>query len=198
MGSRKKLYEMMYKKAKDETRLGWYGTDIPLLVEREATQPLKGGNAVDLGCGTGLNAVYLAKKGYQVIGVDFVSSALNFARKNAMEAKVNVEFVLADILEWQAPYKFDLILDSGCLHGLSGENREKYKAQLLKWLKPSSVYVLIHFAKRRFYDLNIFGPQKRTREDVERFFKPDLRIVDFLAETGKEPLNQYLFVPSGA
>lgn len=78
---------------------------------------------------------------------------------------------------------------------MSSDSRKRYKVQLLKWLhRSSSLYVLLHFAKRHFFDLGLVGPQRKTREDIERFFAPELRLTEFYSEMGKEPLNQYLFL----
>ncbi len=196
MGSRKRLHEVMYDRAKGESQLGWYRKDVPLLIEDAVKRTSSGGKALDLGCGTGLNAIYLARHGLDVTGVDLIPSALDLARKNADAAGEKIRFVRADVLEWETPDRFDLIIDSGCLHSLSGDSRQKYRSQLLSWLDPlSSSYVLIHFAKCHLNSINVLGPKKRTREDIERFFAPELILERCFEETGKEPLNEYLFLP---
>ncbi|MBI4670178.1 MAG: class I SAM-dependent methyltransferase [Chloroflexi bacterium] len=194
MSSRKQIYEIMYKRATDESQLEWHREEIPMFVGKAVAQVVRRGKALDLGCGTGVHSLYLAQQGFRVTAIDFVSSALDFARKRANEAGVEIQFVHADILEWETPDHFDLIIDSGCLHSMRGDSRKRYKVQLLKWLDPSSLYGLLHFAKRHFFDFGLVGPQRKTREDIERFFAPELRLTEFYAETGKKPLNQYLFL----
>lgn len=66
--------------------------------------------ALDLGCGEGRNAVWLAERGWEVTGVDFSEVALAKAAKLAAERGVSVEWVEADVLEFvPAPGAFDLV-----------------------------------------------------------------------------------------
>jgi len=68
------------------------------------------GRALDVGCGEGRNAVWLAARGWQVTGVDFSEVALDKARGLAARHDVDVEWVLADVLEYRpAGRAFDLV-----------------------------------------------------------------------------------------
>lgn len=78
-----------------------------LVAEVEGLAP---GRALDVACGSGRNAVWLAARGWQVTGVDFSGVALEQARGLAAERGVDVEWVEADVLEWQPPEAvFDLV-----------------------------------------------------------------------------------------
>jgi SAM-dependent methyltransferase len=78
-----------------------------LVAEVEGLAP---GRALDVACGSGRNAVWLAARGWQVTGVDFSGVALEQARGLAAERGVDVEWVEADVLEWQPPEGvFDLV-----------------------------------------------------------------------------------------
>jgi SAM-dependent methyltransferase len=78
-----------------------------LVAEVEGLAP---GRALDVACGSGRNAVWLAARGWQVTGVDFSGVALEQARGRAAERGVDVEWVEADVLEWQPPEAvFDLV-----------------------------------------------------------------------------------------
>ena len=69
------------------------------------------GRALDLGTGNGSNAVWLARRGWTVTGVDFSSVGLDRARARARAEGVSVEWVLADLLEWRPPAApFDLVV----------------------------------------------------------------------------------------
>ena len=94
MPSRQRLFRVLY-------RLGftpWDGHPLsPTLRELvEGTAALATSTALDIGCGTGDNAIYLAKHGWQVTGVDYVDKPLEEARKKAATADVSVDFVKAD------------------------------------------------------------------------------------------------------
>lgn len=74
-------------------------------------EPMQPGRALDLACGEGRNAVWLAARGWQATGVDFSAVALGKARRLAADRGVEVEWVEADVLEWQPPSRaFDLVL----------------------------------------------------------------------------------------
>jgi 2-polyprenyl-3-methyl-5-hydroxy-6-metoxy-1,4-benzoquinol methylase len=67
------------------------------------------GRALDLACGSGRNAVWLAQQGWSVLGADFADVALGQAAELAAERGVAVEWVDADLQTWQPPGEFDLI-----------------------------------------------------------------------------------------
>lgn len=69
------------------------------------------GRALDLGCGEGRNAIWLAERGWQVSGVDFSKVGLDKARSLAAERGVEVTWVRADLLDYQPEYgAFDLVI----------------------------------------------------------------------------------------
>lgn len=79
-----------------------------LVAETEALAP---GRAVDLACGEGRNAIWLAERGWQAVGVDFSGIALQKAREFADARGVSVVWVIADLLEYRPePRAFDLAL----------------------------------------------------------------------------------------
>ena len=75
------------------------------------TRNLAPGRAIDLGCGEGRNAIWLAERGWQMVGVDFSEVGLQKARELADARGVSVEWVAADLLEYRPePRAFDLVL----------------------------------------------------------------------------------------
>jgi SAM-dependent methyltransferase len=79
-----------------------------LVAEVEGLAP---GRALDLACGAGRNAVWLAERGWSVLGADFSDVALENARGLAAERGVDVEWVQADLREWEPPTRaFDLVV----------------------------------------------------------------------------------------
>ncbi len=118
---------MIYGRAKDESRIHWHHEVSPVFL-RNAVESLNGlCRALDIGCGTGVDSVFMAQHGLKVTAVDFVPRALEFARKRAKENKVEVEFVGGDVTELVLEGEYDLIFDSGCLHSFDSEKRIKYK-----------------------------------------------------------------------
>ena len=82
--------------------------------------------ALDLGCGTGADAVYLAGHGWQTTGVDFAPEAIAAARKKAADAGVDAAFVVGDasrLADAGVRGPFDLLLDVGCYHTIPAGRR---------------------------------------------------------------------------
>jgi SAM-dependent methyltransferase len=101
------------------------------------------GLALDLGCGTGTNAITLAQFGWQVTGIDFSPKAIATARKKAAKKRLPIEFYIADVAELDdlaGPFAY--ALDIGCLFGLKPEDRKKYAAGLARMLPSAARYML--------------------------------------------------------
>jgi SAM-dependent methyltransferase len=104
------------------------------------------GRALDLGCGTGTNVVYLAKHGWDAVGVDFVGRAVAKARRRARVARVACTFVVGDVTRLGVAGPFDLALDLGCLHSISVGGRAGYAAGLARVVRPGGTFLLYAFA----------------------------------------------------
>lgn len=125
------------------------------------------GRALDLGCGTGTNALYLAQHGFEVVGVDFVSRAINTARRKAQAQNVRVEFRAADVLSPGAfADPFDLILDIGCFHAIDASGRSRYAQNARNWTKPGSLLMIYAFFPREFMGRTLGA----TRDEMNALF----------------------------
>jgi cyclopropane fatty-acyl-phospholipid synthase-like methyltransferase len=106
------------------------------------------GRALDLGCGTGTNAIYMAQHGWQTVGVDFIGKAIRLARQKARKAGVKVTFILDDVTCLSGIHApFDLVLDIGCFHMLSPSEKERYYANLLRLIAPQGFFLLYGFTR---------------------------------------------------
>jgi len=107
------------------------------------------GEVLDIGCGPGDNAIFLATRGYRVTGVDMVPAALGRARARALGARVKVDFVQANALELDKLGRtFDTVLDSGLLHVFDDKLRAKYVASLAHVVHKGSIYHALVFSDR--------------------------------------------------
>lgn len=107
------------------------------------------GRALDLGCGTGTNAITLARHGWQVTGVDFAPRAIRMARRKAADACLTITFHAADVADLSrltGPY--DYVLDIGCLFVLGETQRLKYASELARLTQPGSCYMLYAWLPR--------------------------------------------------
>lgn len=107
------------------------------------------GRALDLGCGPGRNALYLASLGFQVDAVDLSPAAVAWAQERAREAGADIRFHRGDAFELPAaelggPY--DLIHDSGCFHHLPPHRRVSYLSLVDRALAPGGHLALTSFA----------------------------------------------------
>jgi 2-polyprenyl-3-methyl-5-hydroxy-6-metoxy-1,4-benzoquinol methylase len=104
------------------------------------------GRALDLGCGTGTNAITLARHGWNVTGVDFVGRAIRAAKRKAHETAVDVDFRVGDVTRLDSiSGKFDLILDIGCFHSLPPSLKESYIHNLSRLLSENGTFLLYGF-----------------------------------------------------
>jgi len=165
------VFARLYRRAPSVESLPWHRDQPPTLLEHAVARRSTCGRALDLGCGQGVHAVYLAQQGFTVVAVDFVAAALAAARERAEQAGVEVEFRERDVVDYTASSPFDVVLDSGCLHHLPKGKVSAYRRRLDEWLVPGGDYVLVHFAHRpRIWIPN--GPRHMTRDEAVALFSP--------------------------
>jgi SAM-dependent methyltransferase len=173
----KAFMESVYKKATKPSDLLWHSEEPSQFLVKAIQERKQSGNALDLGCGAGVFSVYMAKAGQQVTGLDFIPKALELARELAKENDVQVNWMQADLLNWNPQVKFDILLDSGCLHTISKKN--KFKSKIINWLAPGGDFILGHFGRRDFFDWRPVGPIRRSKNELEKLFAPELRLIDY-------------------
>jgi SAM-dependent methyltransferase len=104
------------------------------------------GRALELGCGNGRNATYLAGLGWAVDAVDFSAQAIDWARARAASAGVAVSFQQCSIFDAAvAAASYDLVYDAGCFHHLPPHRRKDYVDLVHRALKPGGSYGLVCF-----------------------------------------------------
>jgi 2-polyprenyl-3-methyl-5-hydroxy-6-metoxy-1,4-benzoquinol methylase len=118
--------------------------------------PLAPGTAIDLGCGEGRNAIWMASKGWTVTGVDFSSAGIDVARTRSQRAQVDVEWRVADATTWRAPKPVDLAVIA-YLH-LSEPQLRSTIANAVASLAPGGHLVVIGHDRTNISD-GIGGPQ---------------------------------------
>ena len=107
------------------------------------------GRALDLGCGTGTNAVYLASHGWSSVGVDFAPRAIAKAKRRAKATGMArwCAFHVGDVTRLSfVEGPFDLALDVGCLHSLPAGQRAAYAAGLTRLVRSGGSFLVYAFA----------------------------------------------------
>ncbi|MBN1435714.1 MAG: class I SAM-dependent methyltransferase [Sedimentisphaerales bacterium] len=104
----------------------------------------KGARALDLGCGTGGLACYLARQGFEVMGVDLAATAIEAGRGEAQKRGLKVEFAVGDVCEMDlGEGEFDLITDNHFLHCIVfDQERAKVLEKIRRALKAGGQYWL--------------------------------------------------------
>lgn len=132
------------------------------------------GVALDLGCGTGTNTLFLSRLGFTAIGIDVALLALTLAKQKALTASQHAYFCLGDVsdlgfLEVGAGFA----LDVGCLHSLPMEKRTSYARSLARRLQPDSLYLMYGFDAFQTDD----GMMGFQQGEVAARFAPDFHVV---------------------
>jgi SAM-dependent methyltransferase len=155
------------------------------LVESGKVKPCK---AIDLGCGAGNYAIYLASRDFEVTGVDISSAAIKLAGENARSKGADCRFMAADLTgDLNIGEEFDFSYDWEVLHHVFPENREKYVDNVWKLLKPFGNYLSVSFCE----DSPQFGGTGKYREtpigtvlyfsserELEELFAPRFKIIE--------------------
>ncbi len=185
-------YQLLY-------RLGitpWDSGHVPselaeLVTGTDAPAP---GRALDIGCGTGTHAVYLAREGWQVTGIDAVEHALELARRRAADADVAVQWLKADVAKLGAldiEPGFTLVYDRGCFHDLGDDAREAYARGVTALAAPDARLLLMAFAPGR----RLAAPRGVSDDEIRARFAPSWDVVSIRPDRGPDPPGPMRRVP---
>lgn len=164
-------WDVFYQQNKVET-MPWYEKNLDLDMVDEI-QFLEKGEFLDLGTGPGTQAIELAKKGFKVTGSDISPSAI----ENAKLLSSNVNFVIDNILNSKFETEsFDYILDRGCFHVLSVDDRITYLSQIKRILKKEGIIFLKCMSKNEKNLSDYQGPHRFHKEELMNYFEMDFDI----------------------
>lgn len=125
---------------------------------------------LDAGCGTGNASVFLAARGHQVTGIDFVEEAIRQAGAKAADRGLAIEFLLKDATtlgSWDR--RFQSVIDSGLFHVFDGAERRRYVKALAHVTAPGGRLFLLSFTD----DERGRGPAGTTRQGIYDSFAED-------------------------
>lgn len=150
------------------------GVTPPELVEAvEGERALPPGRALDLGCGTGTNSLYLARHGWYTTGVDFAGPAIARAQEKLRRAAAlpgSAHFFrgdVADLASLPLDGLYTLLFDLGCLHTLPHEKRAGYASGVSRLAAPGALYMIYGFLPTPE-----MRPRGVTPDEVRRLFTP--------------------------
>ena len=154
------------------------GTPEPLLVDFVTAGEVAPGSALEIGAGTGTNSIWMAERGYDVLGVDVSPLAVERARAKMNGRALRCRFAARDFLAAPPPDgPFQFVFDRGCFHVFDdpGE-RQRFAAHVAAVLAPGGLWLsLIGSTEGAPRDV---GPPRRTARDVTQAIEPALEIVE--------------------
>jgi len=126
------------------------------------------GSVLDAGCGTGDNALFFARRGLPVVGIDFVEFPIMEAKRKAEELGVEAEFLRMDALKLTSlDRQFDSVIDCGLFHVLSDADRRPYVAGLAHVTKPNGRLFLMCFSDQ---EPEGPGPRRIGQDEIRAAF----------------------------
>lgn len=154
----------------------------PRLMELEALGGISG-EVLDIGCGLGDNAIFLASRGHSVTGLDGSPTAIEEARRRAAEAGVAVTFAVADATNLTGyDGRFDTVVDSALYHCLDEDGRQAYIAGLYRATRPGARLHLACFSEGNIN--GVVAPMGAISEsDIRDTLTANGWRIDFLGPT---------------
>jgi SAM-dependent methyltransferase len=142
-------------------------------------EELSPGRALDLGCGYGRVAIFLARLGWSVDGIDFIPKAIAVARQRASAVGVSerARFHVASAarLDFLRP-PYDLAVDIGCMHSFTEELLRGYQSELARLLRPGGSYVLFAHLSDTDGDGNDDKPHGISEDRIDRLMADDFQL----------------------
>lgn len=123
---------------------------------------------LDSGCGTGEQALMLAERGLEAVGVDIAPAAISRAKEKAQRRSLTAEFIVGDVLQLdRLGRRFATIVDAGTFHTFNDRDRPRYVSSLAATLEPGGVLHLLCFSDRVPGQL---GPRRVSQAELREAF----------------------------
>lgn len=130
--------------------------EILVKLIQKKLNPLSSSHVLDMACGAGRHSIAFAQKGYSVTAVDLSERLINEAKKNAIQANVNVDFVQADIRDLKLDQQFDLVVNLFTSFGYFETDKENFIViQKAYDLLKSGGYFVLDYLNKNHLEKNL-------------------------------------------
>jgi SAM-dependent methyltransferase len=157
------LFEQMY-----QGQAPWdTGRPQPAIIKLAEGGQVRG-SVLDVGCGTGENLLYLAARGHEAWGIDFVPLAIERAKAKAAERSVNAHFLVGNALELKRlGRQFETVIDCGLFHTFTDEERPVFVTGLAEVLRPEGLLHILCFSDE---EPGTEGPRRVSQQEIRDAF----------------------------
>jgi SAM-dependent methyltransferase len=163
-------------------------SDVPDHGLRDFVATHDPGRALDIGCGAGRNALFLAASGWDTIGVEILGSAVADARSTAEARELNVRFIQGDVTELPTlgiGENVQLLMDGGCYHMIPASKRDAYACSVSAVAATGATLMMVGFTRHLAFGMG-------RDELIKRFV--GWQLVDAQPVPG-EQMHQYVSGP---
>ncbi len=148
-------------------------SELQRVVNRKSIRPCR---ALEMGCGTGTNCVWLAQQGFTVVGVDLAPLAIEQAEKRAQAAGVRVQYLASDLVSLPSMGEpFEFFFDRGCYHAVRRKTPDAYARAVARHLATGARGLILAGNAREPHDP---GPPVVTEEQIRSELGDAFRIVE--------------------
>lgn len=138
---------------------------------------------LEIGCGHGNDAIFLAKNGFDVSAIDISKKAIETAKRRAKKANAKCKFLIEDITKLKSlSGNFDFVYDRACFHFIPKDKRDNYLKNLKKLLIRDGWFVLIVSSDKETPK----GPYQFSKKDINQIFGKDFDIKEIRMITLKQ------------
>jgi cyclopropane fatty-acyl-phospholipid synthase-like methyltransferase len=164
-GSIRRMFDEFYRHTKPPWDIGRPRKQFVEL----ARQGVISGSVLDIGCGTGENALFYAELGLEVWGIDFSPVAIRKAEEKAAKRGLRAKFLIQNALLLEdLNRKFDTATDSGFFHTLDNRERPAFARSLAAVLRPGGVYYMLCFSE---LEPPGYGPRRVSQQEIRECFR---------------------------